>query len=203
MTLLDQTAAFAGESSTRLLRKARDEPLTQGDLDGLCGVYVIINAMRRLCPEVGKTDCERLFTVMMKSLRKHDAGQRSIATSGLHLEQVLDLSRVVCSDLQKRYGIDLRFSVPKNQPKRANVDVVWRLLNERLSITRVAILGMQGKCDHWTLAVSATNNLIRLADSDGMKVLRRADCRSAGSNRHICLSQRHMVFVRRVKALER
>ena len=197
MTHLDLIAPMTGTASARLLRKARDEPLAQGDLDGLCGVYSIINAVRRLCPEVGATDCERLFVLMMKSLRKHDTGRLSVTTRGLDQEHMFDLGKLVRGDLLKRFDIDLRFSTPKNLPRRANVDLVWQLLNERLSNTCVAILGLHGKCDHWTLAVSATVSQIRLADSDGMKVLRRADCRSAGSKRHVCLSQRQVLFVRR------
>jgi hypothetical protein len=35
------------------------KPYQQGRLDGLCGVYALINALRLLCPRLDENDCER------------------------------------------------------------------------------------------------------------------------------------------------
>ena len=121
MTHLDLTAQLVGAASARLLRKARDEPLMQGDLDGLCGVYAIINAVRHLCPEVGTRDCTRLFNLMLRSLRAHDTGRLTAATRGLDREQVLMLANLVCTDLFKRDRTPLRVSRPKTTQRRASV----------------------------------------------------------------------------------
>ncbi len=39
----------------------RLRPYRQGRLDGLCGIYALINALRLLCPKLDEDTCERAF----------------------------------------------------------------------------------------------------------------------------------------------
>ena len=41
--------------------KRRVEPYAQGDLDCMCAIYTIINAVRALCPEMTIDASSRLF----------------------------------------------------------------------------------------------------------------------------------------------
>ena len=36
----------------------RIKPYRQGQLDGLCGTYALVNALRLLCPRLGEDACE-------------------------------------------------------------------------------------------------------------------------------------------------
>lgn len=47
------------------------EPYCQGDLDGLCGLYAIINALCALCPEID----EELATTLFRHLARHMEGR--------------------------------------------------------------------------------------------------------------------------------
>ena len=49
----------------RLPLRRRIEPLRQGDLDGLCGVYEIVNAVRHPCPAVNEAQAKVLFAALI------------------------------------------------------------------------------------------------------------------------------------------
>ena len=51
--------------------KRRVEPYAQGDLDCLCAIYTIINAVRALCPEMTMSASSRLFRRLIRSLNEH------------------------------------------------------------------------------------------------------------------------------------
>ena len=46
------------------------KPYRQGDLDGLCGIYAIINAVSFLCPEMDRETARDLFRVLNERLRR-------------------------------------------------------------------------------------------------------------------------------------
>ena len=45
----------------------RLNPYRQGRLDGLCGVYALINALRLLCPRLDEDACERAFCALIRA----------------------------------------------------------------------------------------------------------------------------------------
>src|SRR4051812_46413989 len=45
----------------------RLNPYRQGRLDGLCGVYALINALRLLCPRLDEDACERVFYALIRA----------------------------------------------------------------------------------------------------------------------------------------
>ena len=54
----------------RLPMRRRIKPMRQGDLDGLCGVYSIINAIRWLCPALSEQRAQELFNVLIDMREK-------------------------------------------------------------------------------------------------------------------------------------
>ena len=59
---------------------------------------------------------------------------------------------------------------------RIMLDHARRTLQEELSKGNVAIVGLSGHLAHWTVAYRITDKSVRLADSDGLKVLLRSRC---------------------------
>ena len=51
----------------RLPTRRRIKPMRQGDLDGLCGVYAIVNAIRWLCPNMSEAQSENLFAALIQA----------------------------------------------------------------------------------------------------------------------------------------
>jgi hypothetical protein len=51
----------------------RLKPYRQGRLDGLCGLYTLINALRLLCPKVDEDACERVFCALIRARARQAA----------------------------------------------------------------------------------------------------------------------------------
>ena len=61
--------------------KRRIEPFAQGDLDGMCAIYTIINAVRALCPEMTTGASMALFRRLIRSLDTHTNDARNVSTT--------------------------------------------------------------------------------------------------------------------------
>ena len=49
------------------------QPYRQGRLDGMCGVYALINALRLLCPRLDEDACERAFCALIRARARQAA----------------------------------------------------------------------------------------------------------------------------------
>lgn len=56
------------------------------------------------------------------------------------------------------------------------MDHLWATLRQKLNEGQVAIIGISGHLNHWTVAHRATKKSIRLFDSDLLTQLRRSQC---------------------------
>ena len=59
------------------------KPYRQGRLDGLCGVYALINALRLLCPRLNEDDCERAFCALIQARARQTACPLAVIQGGL------------------------------------------------------------------------------------------------------------------------
>ena len=89
--------ADAGGHLKRQTKKqaARQRPRTpyrQGDLDGLCGVYSAVNAIRALCPEIDTDDAGWLFDHLIQQLPKAGANVSSAVANGIVSGELARLS---------------------------------------------------------------------------------------------------------------
>ena len=177
-------------------RKPAKRHFQQGDLDGLCGVYAIVNAVAHLCPALAVTDCERLFEVLMGAVRADDERRRPTATRGVERRQLLRLMRTAFEHVECRHGIALVVRVvPKATARAWSLDTLWHFLSARLGDACVATLGLGGRYDHWTLATAMTARQIRLRDSDGLHVINRAHCSTRASSQRRFTITADMVIV--------
>ncbi len=67
------------------------KPYRQGRLDGLCGVYALINALRLLCPKLDEDDCERAFCALIQARAQHAASALTVIHGGLSRRELLRL----------------------------------------------------------------------------------------------------------------
>ena len=102
--------------------------------------------------------------------------------------------------MRTHFNIDLRVApLSKNLPRRTYLDVLWATLTAQLDAGRVAIVGLSGRDEHWTVAVSATASALRLCDSGGRRQLRRSSCAVVPRSNRYGLDRRE-VFVLRLAA---
>ena len=141
----------------------------QGSLDGLCGVYCIINALSLMLGE-NSPDPEEVFAALLGSLR----GQLpTIVVSGMHSKGLETLLRCTRSLLAKR-GLCFRFRRACDR-EPASLSRFWETLAEHHAQQGdgAILLGMTGEHDHWTCVESISHEALHLADSGVLTSLRR------------------------------
>lgn len=152
------------------------EPYRQGDLDGLCGLYVIVNAFAALCPELDNDVCEDLFRALVQALPKAVPSPLAVVYRGMGGGDLRRLLMAAQSHVAKTVDISIEVrELPRFRTAPA-LGEVWARLRAELKADQVAILGLTGGHDHWTLAVSATERALKLLDSGDRTLLLRSRC---------------------------
>ena len=176
----------------------RNEPYCQGDLDGLCGLDAIINALCALCPEIDEDIASGLFGhlarhIQLQRLKEpmpiiaYGVGSTSLR---LLLERAL---RFVRKNLEVEIEL-VEFAVGR---RNFELRKLWRLMSEQLDGEHVVILMTRGASHHWTVAYAATETTLRLIDSYERKVLMRSRCTLKETRSRFRLSPGDMFFLRR------
>lgn len=145
-------------------------PYEQGALDGLCGVYSIVNAVR-IVRRLDDEACKELFRQIIVYLSQRRMLGR-ILVEGLNLHVIGGIFRNV-NDL----GAVQRIMPFKRAPETP-LDRFWSVMLEFLGNAggRAVLLGLGGVYDHWTVVENITDRQIRLFDSYGLKTLNRHRC---------------------------
>lgn len=152
-------------------------PYRQGELDGLCGVYSTINAVRTLCPEIDKTAAVYLFETLVYALPDAGIDTTSALVSGIGRSALALIIKSAIAHIRSEHDIELMVRrLPQDLRRSGDLHGLWTWLAERVSPERVAILGLGGRESHWTVAVEVTRHQIKLLDSGSMGVLRRKQC---------------------------
>ena len=173
-------------------------PYQQGQLDGLCGVYSIVNAVRVLCPELSKDNFECLFDHLMQSLPRLGADASTTVAGGIGQRVFTALLKEAIAELAAECDVSMTCRrLPKKFRHSAKLGGLFRKLENTLSPTCVAVLGMDGTHNHWTVAVNATQSRIKLFDSSKMSVLRRSDCTIGKAVNRTGISMSHVFLVER------
>ena len=182
--------------------KRRVAPLLQGDLDGLCGIYAIINAVRALCPELTDEISMRLFRITMKSLAKHSEEGLPLTFRGIECALFYKLLVDATAYLKRKLSVDLTLEVGPPALKVRSIELAWDNLTSVLDDTTVIILALSGLSEHWTVLYDAKPNKIRLIDSDYGRNLKRSHCtlKSTKTLYHLRLSTAIVISRRAGKA---
>jgi len=148
----------------------------QGTLDGLCGVYCVVNAVSRISLLTTESRA-RLFKRLVRVLNteKRFANYLLNGTSDTQLKRLLKEAR---SWLKKEQGVDMIIT-PLFWPKsRIGIENYLRRIQQFIQTDiGVVIVGLEGIHQHWTCISDVTPKTIRLLDSDGLQHLRIAACR--------------------------
>ena len=174
-------------------------PFRQGDLDGLCGIYVIINCVRFLCPEANSKFLGKLFRVLVQSLEREVDKPLTVLWRGIEQPVLLGLIECCIAYVRKKFGIKLRVKLPRRPLRKAkSVAKIWRGVGKSVSKKRVAILSIEGFISHWTAVCAVTPKTMRLFDSSGQRVLRSSCCSVARKGKRYHLDPRGIVFFERI-----
>jgi len=145
------------------------KPLEQGDLDGLCGVYAVVNATRLAAHphrRLPAARCYELFAALLAELA--DAGRlRGFVTHGLGGRVMARLLRRAGRWLRRRHGLALEVHRPFAKRDRPGPEECLRVLAEHLA--RSGTAAIVGSDQHWTVVRGVTPKRLLLADSNGRR----------------------------------
>ncbi|MBI1309560.1 MAG: hypothetical protein GC129_06935 [Proteobacteria bacterium] len=170
------------------------EPFTQGELDGLCGIYAVINAYRLLWgDDFTHERAARLFKRMAKAAPL-------AVFDGLTYHELLDLIALANRAVPAKLRLEVRhkeFRKPANGPAW-RVDTYIKKLREEVNEGgQVAILGIQKAFNHFTLIHRVTPSTIKLTDSESMSHLRLDRCGvTANTRRDLWIMPSQTVLLR-------
>jgi hypothetical protein len=136
-------------------------PFKQGDLDGLCGVYSIANALDYLDIENG----EDVFEHIIKYMQRKFIFIREYIIDGLKDSTVNRL-------LQEAKTV---FNFKFSRHEGNNIVTTWNMLTDSIDDNTCAIIELGGRHEHWTVVKSITDKRINLIDSGGLQHIDRND----------------------------
>lgn len=156
------------------------DPCYQGDCDGLCGLYSIINAIQLvLAPHkpLKQSDVRALFVDGIHYIAEH--GDLSAAlTSVVEKDLWHGLAESLCASAQPMANISINLECPFAHEKSAGADFIQEIERMITSGTVPAVL-MRGKYrSHYSVLSAYTPLSLRLFDSYGYRWVRRASCRN-------------------------
>ncbi len=126
------------------------KPYQQGRLDGLCGVYALVNTLRLLCPKVDEDTCERTFCTLIRARMRQAASPLTVISGGLSRRELMQLLGPWQRFAAKELGITL--PVSRLKVSEPSLRGVWRNLRRVLDGKSVAVIGLDGVDRHWTVA---------------------------------------------------
>ncbi|MBS0588892.1 MAG: hypothetical protein JSS37_13360 [Proteobacteria bacterium] len=159
-------------------------PIRQGSIDGLCGVYSVMNATEAVIGKfhydrkLGRKASQRkvLFKKLIGYLAKQDMleeamiwGFENIDAKGGSIDiAVKSVKRYQKRKLRKEIAFDT---------DEVTLDVYWEKLTEHLSRPGSAvIICLSGLIKHWTCVRRITPSVMILSDSSGIRRIARDRC---------------------------
>lgn len=173
------------------------EPYQQGDLDGLCGLYAVINALRLLHPRLDDDGARAMFRKLTKTLGKTLAHAVWPVYDGIHRVILEDLLIAAREHAQRHLGLSIEVEPLILWRKHPTLSDLWDGLREHLDGRQVAILGLEGAKDHWTVAYAATETTIRLFDSSDRHLLTRSRCTLQRTDTRVRLRPKAVLLIKR------
>jgi hypothetical protein len=148
-------------------------PYTQGDLDGLCGAYAAINAVKIISKKFCVEEWQNVFLKILKQQIKH----RKSVFFMVHGLNESKISKILQRIIRQRF--EITYSRPFKRRKKVRLDEYWDCLHDFLNggDRRSAIIGYENKGhSHWTVVAFISPNQLYLFDSGGRKSINRRRC---------------------------
>ena len=171
------------------------KPFKHGDLDGTCGVYAVINAVRLALEPHSRFTLDVYLDFYEDLVDEVDRleGFGKASLHGLTTPKIVQLLRLAREVVGSNMGFDLKVGRPLVTRRRHSLsDAVEKLRAELNHPGTVVLLGLGGEHNHWTVVRRITKASILLHDSDGLRQIAISDCRMVYEPRpHV--ERRHII----------
>lgn len=173
------------------------EPLTQGDSDGLCGLYCLINAVRIVMAphrELKREEVRALFTAGVHVLAREGSLPEAVH-SCVGEREWPKLARLLVANAQDIVNRPILLERVKLPNGAGNHEAI-RSIERMITSAKAPCVFLRGKSRHYTVISGYTPLSLKLFDSFGYhRVLRR----SCGTTR--TPGSRHRFHLRSIVAL--
>jgi hypothetical protein len=152
------------------------EPLAQGALDGLCGLYAAINAIRVvLAPERGmrRGEVKQLFEVGVMHLVERGLLEVAV-TDGMEVGAQFRLTKVVAREARRLTGLKLSIKRPDLPTGAFTREGLLSVLDTGLHGGAAIIACLGHTHDRYTVIVGRSPTRYYLCDSYGLQWIDRA-----------------------------
>ncbi len=157
-------------------------PFQQGDLDGVCGIYALINAIRLATED--DTRCfpdaawqELFFTLLLEA----DAVVGTVEAVGLGIDTkpLFRVAQAAVRHMADEHGLRLAVTHALRRGEPRTFDAILRRLAELADQPRSAVLiCLTGHLDHWTVLRRVTGQSLTFFDSSGYARVSLTNCHS-------------------------
>ena len=160
----------------------RIEPLTQGDSDGLCGLYCLINAIRIvLAPhsQLKRAEVRVLFTAGVHFLARQGTLPEAVH-SCVGEREWPKLARLLVATAQDIVGRPIvleRVKLPKSVGSHDTIQSIERMI----TLGKAPCVFLRGKSRHYTVISGYTPLSLKLFDSFGYHRVLRRSCGTTGT----------------------
>ena len=158
------------------------EPLTQGDSDGLCGLYCLINAIRIVMAphrELKRAEVRALFTAGVHFLARRGTLPEAVHSCVGEREWPKLARRVVATaqDIVDRPILLERVKLPNGAGNHEAIRSIERMITSG----KAPCVFLRGKSRHYTVISGYTPLSLKLFDSFGYHRVLRRSCGTAGT----------------------
>jgi hypothetical protein len=162
-------------------------PWRQGSLDGLCGVYALINGVRFIEPKINEDDSLLLFSSLIEGMGEVGLLLRSV-WRGLTARELIRLLPRLREIVQLRFDLDLTWERPfRRERVRTDTYVEWLRAALEPNGEKVVLLSWScgGAYWHWSAAHRVSRHRIHILDSgpDPLKLIAISHCSVSRTSR--------------------
>jgi hypothetical protein len=154
-------------------------PYRQGQLDGLCGLYAIINAIRLathdLTGEFGH-DVWRELLLALLGEAEDVVGTATAVVHGIGAKPLYELAKAAERHLASEHRVAVTVSRSRG-PKHSFNGLIAHLAELTKQPASAVVMELSGDVRHWTVLRRVGKHSLELFDSSGMERVKLASCR--------------------------
>lgn len=153
-------------------------PFQQGDLDGLCGIYALVNALHELLEiDLPEEFTEDIFQIVAGAIPRRE--YPDVLWQGMDVDRVERLARASVRHIARRSGIEIEVTRPfagkKVQKLTAYLEKLAEIEAESFARFIVAIEQRDVGYGHWSVLKKIGSKTLTFADSSDLRKLKRRD----------------------------